>query len=124
MSDTAALADQLPIDGPGAPPRSNGELVFDAPWEGRVFGIAVALAEAGVFTLADLQAELIAAIARWEALGEPVENYRYYECWLAALERLVVGQTPLSIDQIDERSEQFVARPAGHDHEHDHDHHH
>ena len=30
-------------------PRKNGELVFEAPWEARAFGLAVALSEAGQF---------------------------------------------------------------------------
>ena len=33
--------------GAAAPPRSNGELVFEAPWESRSFGMAVALSEPG-----------------------------------------------------------------------------
>jgi hypothetical protein len=28
-----------------APPRDNGELTFEAPWQGRAFGMAVALQE-------------------------------------------------------------------------------
>ena len=37
----------IPIDTQGslAPPRSNGELVFDAPWQARAFGMAIALLE-------------------------------------------------------------------------------
>ena len=31
------------MDGEASLPRSNGELIFDAPWEGRAFGLAVAL---------------------------------------------------------------------------------
>ena len=37
------------MQGELALPRSNGELVFDAPWEGRAFGIAVALNESGAY---------------------------------------------------------------------------
>ena len=33
----------LEIDGPAAPPRDNGELVFAEPWESRAFGLAVTL---------------------------------------------------------------------------------
>jgi hypothetical protein len=33
------LSDDLAV------PRKNGELVFEAPWEGRVFGMAVAMSE-------------------------------------------------------------------------------
>ena len=93
MTDTAGLIDQLGVDGPAAPPRTNGEFVFDLPWESRAFGMTLALAEDGLFTLADFQAELISAVAEWEALSEPSENYRYYECWLKALERLVDDKT-------------------------------
>jgi hypothetical protein len=32
-------------DGVAAPPRSNGELVFAAPWQARAFGICVAVLE-------------------------------------------------------------------------------
>ena len=39
----------LPDETPGAPPRSNGELVFAAPWESRLFGMTLALHEAGRF---------------------------------------------------------------------------
>src|SRR5262249_36675002 len=43
-----SIADALVADADGAvaPPRSNGELVFEAPWESRAFGVAVALSEA------------------------------------------------------------------------------
>ena len=34
-------------DGPAALPRRNGELVFQAPWESRAFGVAIALHDAG-----------------------------------------------------------------------------
>ena len=40
---------QLDIEGPAAPPRSNGELVFAAPWESRAFGLAMALHDGGLF---------------------------------------------------------------------------
>ena len=123
-SGGSALIDGLDLDGPAAAPRSNGELVFDAPWEGRAFGLALALVENGLFTLDDFQAELIKAIAEWEALGKSNDDYRYYECWLVALERLVDRSTGVELNDIDERSEEFLARPVGHDHDHDHDHHH
>ncbi len=36
-----------------APPRSNGELLFQNAWEGRAFGIAVALAKKGHYECED-----------------------------------------------------------------------
>ena len=35
------------MSGAIAMPRSNGELVFDAPWQSRAFGMAVGLSRAG-----------------------------------------------------------------------------
>ena len=86
--------------------------------------MAVALAEDGAFSHADFQQALIAAIAEWDALGQPVANYRYYECWLSALEHLAQERTSTQIADIDQRAENFLARPAGHDHDHDHHGHH
>ena len=54
----------MDVEGPAAPPRSNGELVFAEPWESRAFAMAVALCEAGVFTWREFQGALIARIAR------------------------------------------------------------
>ena len=35
------------MEGQAAMPRKNGEFVFEAPWEGRAFGMAVALKDQG-----------------------------------------------------------------------------
>ena len=42
-------------------PRKNGELVFEEPWQGRVFGMAVALHERGRFEWEEFRRALIAA---------------------------------------------------------------
>jgi len=44
-------------------PRKNGELVFEAPWEARAFGLAVALNEAGVYPWRDFSQGLAAETA-------------------------------------------------------------
>ena len=69
------------MDGPEALPRSNGELVFSAPWEGRVFGLALALVRAHGLAWDEFRTRLIAAIA-----AEP--SRPYFESWTAALEAL------------------------------------
>ena len=40
---------ELPLPENLQPPMANGEVIFDAPWQGRVFAMAVALSEQGVF---------------------------------------------------------------------------
>ena len=69
-------------------PRSNGELVFEQPWESRAFGIAAALADQGLFPWKDFQENLIAEVAR--RADEPGE-YSYYDRWLGAHRTLHSG---------------------------------
>jgi nitrile hydratase accessory protein len=110
------------LDGPAAPPLMNGELAFDELWQGRVFGIARSLAERGLYSWDDFRARLIAAIADWEAQAQPGDEYRYYDCFLAALESLLVERRLVMPGELAVRTDQFAARPHGHDHDHDHEH--
>ncbi len=73
----------LPSSGPAAPPRRNGELVFEAPWQGRAFGMALAVVRRLNLPWREFQRHLIAAIA-----ASP--DAPYYDSWVAALEALVV----------------------------------
>lgn len=111
----------LDIEGPAAPPRLNGELVFDEPWEGRSFAMAAALAEGGHFSWYEFRDHLIAAVQRWES--DPVGEYRYYERWQEALESIVEERAIVSEPEVDELAAAYAARPPGHDHG-DHAHHH
>ena len=112
----------LPTTGPTAPPRSNGEMVFDAPWESRLFGVTMALVEAERFPWSEFQQRLIAAVGRWEADHPDGEGYRYYERWAEALESLLADLGIVAIEATDARVLALAARPAGHDHPHHHDH--
>lgn len=114
---------QLDVDGPAAPPRSNGELVFAEPWEGRAFGLTMALVHGGVLDYETFRTALIERIQAWESSAPPEEQFRYYRCWLAALEQVLGRAGLISESAVIERSVQFRARPTGHDHRHDdHDH--
>ena len=57
---------RLDEDGAAAPPRENGELAFSAPWESRLFGLTMALVEAGRLDWEAFRGRLIGAIAAWE----------------------------------------------------------
>ena len=113
---TRGAGAELPIAGPGAPPRSNGELVFAAPWESRLFGMTLALIDQGAFGWPDFQAELIAAIRAWESRAEPGAEYRYYERWEEALEVVLARTAICPRGDLDARAEELAARPHGHDH--------
>jgi nitrile hydratase accessory protein len=101
------------ITGRDGPPRSNGELVFEAPWESRAFGVAVALKEAGALDYERFRAALIEEIADSDGA--------YYERWAAALERVLVAGGVVSEDELDERA---AALEHEWSHDHDHEHHH
>jgi nitrile hydratase accessory protein len=111
----------LPLDvsGPAAPPRSNGELVFAAPWESRAFGLAMALHDGGLFEWEAFRQQLIAAVARAEATGG---EFSYYRCWLEALQVLLDGSGLVDLAAVEARAGELAGRPAGHDHRHDHGH--
>lgn len=106
----------LPTEGPAAPPRDNGELVFAEPWESRAFGLAFALYDRGYFTWAEFQQTLIEVIHRWEHDHPDGEDWNYYQCWLAAVERLVEEEGLVSRSDVDRRSDDLHAREPGHDH--------
>ena len=93
----------LDVDGLSAPPRSNGELVFDAPWQARVFGLAAAVVETGFGGDREpFRQRLIAAVA-----ADPERPY--WESWTVALEDLVTGTGLLASGEVDVR----LATPAG-----------
>jgi len=75
---TAAAADALP-----GVPRANGELVFEAPWESRAFGLAAAYVASTGGDWDRFRAHLVRAIA---ALPDETP---YYEAWVTALESLL-----------------------------------
>lgn len=102
------------IEGPAAPPRSNGELVFAEPWESRAFAMAVALCEAGVFTWREFQGALI---ARFERQHDTSTDWCYYEHWLGALEDVLASRDAVRHHGVTARATELVHRPVGHDHE-------
>ncbi|HKZ07236.1 MAG TPA: nitrile hydratase accessory protein [Methylomirabilota bacterium] len=104
--DESLAAERLVADMTGslAMPRKNGELVFAEPWQGRAFGMAVALSEAGVFAWEEFRQALIAEIAVAERASGPFE---YYEVWLATFERLLAARGLVSPGELDESTFQF-----------------
>ena len=109
---------QLDIEGPAAPPRSNGELVFASPWESRAFGLAMSLHDGGLIEWEAFRQELIKAVARAEAAGG---EFSYYRCWLEALQVLLDREGLVDGATVEQRAGELAYRPPGHDH-HDHDH--
>ena len=72
---------------PGLPADAEGP-VFAEPWQAQAFALTVQLHAAGAFSWTDWAAALSAELKAADARGEPDDGTRYYEHWLAALERL------------------------------------
>ena len=127
------------LTGVCAAPSANGELVFAAPHEARLFAMAHSLVQAGVFDWATFRAALIVAIeeadsaaaadARTEtaegaedvgdAVKRPVPHGlapAYYVCFALALEHLLALRGLILSETLAARTHLLAARPAGHDH--------
>jgi nitrile hydratase accessory protein len=92
------------LAGAAAVPRRNGELVFEAPWQGRVLGMAVALSEQGIFPWEEFRRELIRRVAEAETRGG---EFRYYDAWLAAFECVLARRGLVTTADLDEVTYQF-----------------
>jgi nitrile hydratase accessory protein len=96
------------------PPIINGEVVFEAPWQGRVFGMAYSLASQGVFEWDEFRACLIDELARWDREG--TGPFEYYDHFLRALEALLLHRGLIGEGELAGRLAEIAARPHGHDH--------
>lgn len=113
--------------GLGALPRSNGELVFDAPWQGRLFGLVLHLCQAGAFEWNEFKVHLISAIED-SGIDDTCDPAVYYRQFGEAFCRLANEKEFFDSVVLQQRTDAEVLRlsHAGddHDHDHDHDHHH
>ena len=92
------------LKGPAALPRRNGELVFNRPWEGRAFGMAVALRSSRPYPWRAFQDRLEGEIA---AAGPSDDGSRYYERWVAAFERLLVDEGLVGAEELERRVREY-----------------
>lgn len=111
--------DLLALDGPLSPPMANGEVVFEAPWQGRVFGMARSLCEQGMYSWDDFREMLIQEIEVDDASRTPESaGYQYFDHFLAALVRLLRAKSLLEGEELAALEAALAARPHGHDHHH------
>lgn len=107
----------LAVEGPSAPPRLNGELVFDAPWQTRAFGMAAALVEAGEIDWAQFQTALIGRVRVADSTDADTGSPSvYWQCWLDSLGEVAARARLVDRSAWSDRSERLAARPPGHDH--------
>ena len=107
--------EDLQLTGKVEPPMANGDVVFEEPWQSRVFGMARVLCEQGQFEWDEFREHLIRQIGGWQH-NHRHETYFYFDHFLAALTNLVAEKNICSADELEEKTRQFEARPHGHDH--------
>lgn len=107
-----SVAITLAPDGPSAPPRLNGELAFDTPWQSRIFGLTAALVEDEALSWPAMQAALIERVAAADAAGNDGSNTQYWTCWLEAVSLLLTGTGVIGADVLDAAAEDFANRSA------------
>jgi nitrile hydratase accessory protein len=89
-------------------PRDEDGPVFAEPWQAQAFALAVRLSEQGHFTWKEWAAALAEELKGAEDRGEPDDGSRYYEHWLAALERLVAAKGLSDAVAMQERKEAWA----------------
>ena len=98
------------MTGKQALPRKNGELVFDEPWEGRAFGVAVAMNQGGVYDWAVFRDKLVEAI---DADESNEGRASYYQRWVRALEQLALDRGLVTSTELDARTETYALDEDG-----------
>ena len=89
-------------------PRDEGGPVFAEPWQAQSFALAVRLSEQGYFTWKEWAATLAEELKAAANRGEPDDGSRYYEHWLAALERLVTSKRLANSVELLQRKEDWA----------------
>jgi nitrile hydratase accessory protein len=98
------MTPELDIDGPAAPPRANGELSFEYPWQRRVFATTMALCETG---------RLDYSVFRDRLIAETTNNDRhhaddYWGAWQNALETLITKSGLIDAEELEHRARRFA----------------
>jgi len=99
----AALCKVAPL------PRDDSGPLFAAPWQAQAFAMTLHLHAKGLFTWTQW-AEALGAEIR--SAGAADDGSRYYEHWLAALEKIVAARGATDANALHERAEAWSRAAA------------
>ena len=98
------------------PPSTEGEPVFQTPWEARAFALVNQLATEQVYSWSEWTDRFAKEIAAAEA--EAGSHRSYYECWLQTCEQLLLAKGILDVDSIEQRiKDLLISQEDKHDHQ-------
>lgn len=103
----SALCEVAPL------PRDDSGPVFAAPWQAQAFAMTLHLHARGLFSWTQW-AEALGAEIR--AAGAADDGSRYYEFWLAALEKIVAARGAADATALHERAEAWTRAAAATQH--------
>jgi nitrile hydratase accessory protein len=93
----------------GAPDAAASSPAFAEPWQARAFALAILASRQGCFTWSEwsqtLGRELRQSPSGHAATGAPA----YFDCWLSALQSLLVGKGAVGQDELRERKRAWEA---------------
>jgi nitrile hydratase accessory protein len=89
-------------------PRDDDGPKFAEPWQAQAFALAVRLSADGHFTWKEWSSALAEELKAASDRGEPDDGSRYYEHWLAALERLVKSKGLAQAEELDVRKQAWA----------------
>lgn len=96
-------------------PRENGELIFENPWESKVFAMAVILFKEGVYTWNQFNEEFVKKIGEHESKNPQTEAVsQYYHNWMEAFEKILLDKDIITQEQLDKRSDEFATGKRNH----------
>lgn len=95
---------ELDTEGAAAPPRANGELAFQEPWQSRLFATTMAACDAGLIDYDTFRDHLIAQVARHESDG-PGD---YWAAWQDAFEAITLEQGVVGEGELASRATAFA----------------
>lgn len=85
------------------------ELTFDAPWQARAFGIALALRDRGAVDWDEFQARFADRVQATDPdrMQADVESV-YFERWLETVEELLLDLGAVDVAELDRRADEFA----------------
>ena len=76
---------------------------FAEPWQARAFAIAVLASRQGCFTWSEWTQALSRELQRASAGHPPAATPGYFDCWLSALQSLLLGKGAVEQGELSER---------------------